>query len=366
MMDVGKIDALIKQPQFTLSSQEREHLLFPILSELIEFHSKKNEVYGNTVRSRILPNPEIKGLGSLPYLPVRAFKELELKSIEDDEVVKVLTSSGTTGQQVSKIYLDAISATRQQAALGSVMSTVLGPDRLPMLIVDSKSIISNRKSFSARAAGVLGMMNFGRAHLWLLDEEMKLDRDALKEFLTKFGDKPFLIFGFTFMAWKYLLQELQVGEVDLSNGILVHSGGWKKLQDEAVGVEEFNELWHQKTKLQTTRNFYGMVEQIGSVFVEGDDGWLYCPNFTDVIIRNPEDWSVCPPGTPGIIEVISTLPTSYPGNILLTEDIGVLGEERTVGSWRGPRLKILGRVPKSELRGCSDTHSASEKATITN
>lgn len=364
MNNFSAVDDLLLTPQFSLNSREREDLLFPLISDLIDFHSDKCLVYGNLVRSRLLPNPEKSGLASLPYLPVRAFKELELKSINDIEVVKVLTSSGTTGQLVSKIYLDAASATRQQTALSSVMTTVLGQNRLPMLIVDSKSIISNRQSFSARAAGVLGMMNFGRSHLWLLDENMELDKEALRVFIRNYGDKPFLIFGFTFMAWKYLLQEIYEGEFDFSHGILVHSGGWKKLQDEAVSVEEFNLLWKRKTGLTSTRNFYGMVEQIGSVFVEGDDGWLYCPNFTDVIIRNPEDWSVCPPGTPGVIQVISALPTSYPGNILLTEDLGVLGEERSEGKWRGPRLKIIGRLPKAELRGCSDTHVVSERVEV--
>ena len=37
----------------------------------------------------------------LPFLPVRLFKERDLKSIPDEQVFKVMTSSGTTGQAVS-------------------------------------------------------------------------------------------------------------------------------------------------------------------------------------------------------------------------------------------------------------------------
>ncbi len=50
--------------------------------------------------------------------------------------------------------------------------------------------------------------------------------------------------------------------------------------------------------------------------------------------------------------------TSYPGNVLLTEDLGVSAPEPDTGAWRGPRFRILGRLPKAELRGCSDTHAA--------
>ena len=354
------INSLLIGEQFTFSSNDRERVLLPILHELIEHHLSNNAIYKKVVNSKALPNPEVFGIASLPYLPVRIFKELEIRSIHEDKVVKVLTSSGTTGQQVSRILLDAESATRQQVALASVMTTVLGPNRLPMLIVDSKSIISNRATYSARAAGVLGMMNFGRSHEWILDDDMKLKRDSLKSFLKQYSGEPFLIFGFTFMVWKYLLEDIESGEFDLSNGVLVHSGGWKKLQDQAVDSNEFNLRWKEKTGLTKTRNFYGMVEQIGSIFVEGEDGWLYCPNYSDVLIRNPKDWSICKPGELGLIEVVSVLPTSYPGHILLTEDIGFLADEQDDLHWKGPRLKVIGRLPKAELRGCSDTHTVSK------
>lgn len=358
-MNLLGIDALITGEQFTLSSSEKEKILYPLLSQLIESHAERNSTYREVISTHALPNPEMSGLESLPYLPVRVFKELDLMTVSPNDVVKTLTSSGTTGQKVSRIFLDAPSATRQQAALSSVMSTVLGPRRLPMIIVDTKGIISNRKSFSARAAGVLGMMNFGRSHKWVLDDDMELLREELKSFLDEHGREPFLIFGFTFMVWKYLLQAIGDDEFDFSNGILVHSGGWKKLQDESVDSDEFNLRWKNKTGLTRTKNFYGMVEQIGSIFVEDEDGWLRCPNYADVRIRNPKDWSICKPGEIGLIEVFSVLPTSYPGNVLLTEDLGVMGEENPEGKWKGSRLKVIGRLPKAELRGCSDTHNLS-------
>lgn len=354
------IERLFEMPQFELEQVEKEQLLLPLLGNLNSHHQEQCEIYGDLISSGGLPNPETTGLAALPYLPVRAFKELKLSSIPDEQVIKVLTSSGTTGQSVSRIFLDAENATLQQKALSSVMQSILGQERLPMLIVDTKDIISNRKSFTARAAGVLGMMTFGRQQTWLLDSDMNLNKEILREFLEKYGDSTFFIFGFTFMAWKYLLQAIDPGEFDLSNAVLVHSGGWKKLQDEAVDSEEFNRIWKEKTGLSVTRNFYGMVEQIGSIYVEGEDGWLYAPNYSDFIIRNPNDWSVQPYGLPGVIQVISALPTSYPGYSLLTEDIGVAEAPRNDGSvWKGPRLKVLGRLPKAELRGCSDTHAAS-------
>jgi hypothetical protein len=146
-------------------------------------------------------------------------------------------------------------------------------------------------------------------------------------------------------------------ELDLSNGILIHSGGWKKLIDIAVDNAEFRKRFAEDTGLTQIYNYYGMIEQIGTVFLEGRSGnSLYCPDFADVIIRNPETWEEQPVGVPGVIEVISTLPRSYPGHVLLTEDLGVVHGVDD-GDWPGKRFSVLGRLPRAEARGCSDTFS---------
>jgi hypothetical protein len=103
-------------------------------------------------------------------------------------------------------------------------------------------------------------------------------------------------------------------------------------------------------------NFYGMVEQIGTIFLEGPSGGsLYCPDFADVVVRDPQTWQELPPGRPGLLEVVSTLPTSYPGHVLLTEDLGVVHGVDD-GDWPGKRFEVLGRLPRAEARGCSDTY----------
>ncbi|GIG60765.1 acyl-protein synthetase [Longispora fulva] len=337
---------------FTLTQAEKEARLLPQLAELTERHRAGGAEY-----ARILaatghgPGRGYDRIGDLPWLPVRLFKTHQLKSIPDDEVFKVLTSSGTTGD-VSRIYLDKAAAAAQTRTLARTMQSVLGPKRLPMLVVDSKAI--TRKG-SARSAGVLGMATFGRDHVWVLDEDEKPDVDAVRAFLAAHGDRPFLIFGFTFMVWLFLYELARDHGLDLSNGVLVHSGGWKKLVDRSVDNAEFRRAFAADTGLVRIHNFYGMVEQIGVVYLEGADGnSLYCPDFADVVIRDPETWAELPPGQPGLVEVVSTLPESYPGHVLLTEDLGVVHGVDD-GAWPGKRFSILGRLPRAEARGCSDT-----------
>jgi hypothetical protein len=337
---------------FTLPQSSKEKMLLTDLSDLVDLHRSRCEPYRRILSASGFVSAS--DISELPWLPVRLFKTLELKSIPDDEVFKVLTSSGTTGE-VSRIYLDKAAAATQTRQLGATLQTVLGPKRLPMLIVDTKSILKDRRSFSARGAGVLGMATFGRDHVWALDNDGAVDLDGIRGFLDKHGDQPFLIFGFTYLVWLHLYEIAREHGLDLGNGILIHSGGWKKLVDQAVSPEEFRTRL-AAVGLTRIHNFYGMVEQIGTIFLEGPTGGsLYCPDFADVVVRDPETWAELPPGKPGLIEVVSTLPTSYPGHVLLTEDLGVV-HGIDDGDWPGKRFSVLGRLPRAEARGCSDTY----------
>ena len=46
--------------------------------------------------------------------------------------------------------------------------------------------------------------------------------------------------------------------------------------------------------------------------------------------------------------------SSYPGNSILTEDIGYISDVNCKECTNYTKFKILGRLEKSEVRGCSD------------
>lgn len=352
-------ERLLAAPQYSFPQAAKEQLLLEELNRLTALHTANCEAYARLLRVTNAPK-EAARLSDVPYLPVGLFKSHQLRSIPNENIFKTLTSSGTTGQQVSQIFLDKETAMRQTAALGAIISHVIGRERLPMILIESSALVKDRKKFSARAAGLLGMMNFGRNHFYALDENMNLDEPGLAAFLTKFGGRPFLLFGFTFMVWQYFFERVAGRGFDLSNGILLHSGGWKKLQEMAVSNEDFKSRFLGSTGLRRIYNFYGMVEQVGSVYVEGEDGFLYAPNFADLIVRDPVTFEPAPIGTPGVLQVLSMLPLSYPGHSILTEDLGVVhGVDDSTCGRMGKRFSVLGRVAKTELRGCSDVHARS-------
>ena len=98
-----------------------------------------------------------------------------------------------------------------------------------------------------------------------------------------------------------------------------------------------------------------MIEQSGSIFTECKYGYLHCSNYSDIIIRDPINFQSLPFKKKGIVQLLSVLPTSYPGHNILTEDIGkIIGEDNCKCNRKGKYFLIFGRIKSAELRGCSD------------
>ena len=358
-MPAAEIDALLAGSTFGVLQADKERRLGAVLHRLTAHHRERSPEYANIVDAHFGRSPSSGDLAAVPYIPVGVFKQRDLRSVPDDEVFRVLTSSGTTGAAVSRVAVDRATARRQTLALTAIMTSVLGRDRRPMLIADAATTISNRVDVNARAAGIVGMMAFGRHHTFALDDDMRPDLAAIKGFLDAHAGRPMLLFGFTFMIWQHLVLDLAGHDVDLSAATVVHSGGWKKLEAQQVDNDTFKRRLRDQFGITAVHNFYGMAEQVGSVFLEGGDGRLHPARFADVIVRDPVTWAPQPIGVPGVVQVLSAVPTSYPGHSLLTEDLGVVDAvDSPATPHLGKAFRILGRVPRAELRGCSDTYAS--------
>lgn len=356
---IAQLETALVEPSYGLNQRDREPLLLAGLNALTAHHYTHCLSYQRIINGAWHRRTQFDDLAEIPYLPVSLFKTQKLQSVNDDEVRVVLTSSGTTGQAVSRIALDRQGSALQQRALANSLMHVLGKHRLPMLVIDTDAVFKDPKMMSARGAGVLGIMRYGRNHVFALDQQLQPDWPAVRTFLERLNGLPFFMFGFTYMVWKQFYEVFRDAGLDLSNGVLIHSGGWKKMQEHAVDNCHFRTALREAFNLERIYNFYGMVEQIGSIFLEGPDGLLFPPNYADVIIRDPINWQPVSTGQVGVIQVLSLLPHSYPGHSLLTEDLGVIeAVDPPTSNWAGKGIRILGRVPKSELRGCSDVIAA--------
>lgn len=354
-----ELDSIAEWPVYKWSSAEKKLNFAPFLDRLTEWHKQQCNAYEKLHRVFI----PYSSFSSEPIghfaLPVRLFKTQRLQSVSDEQVVKTMLSSGTGGLQ-STIVLDKYTAALQTKILSKIMTELIGKHRLPMLILDCPSTVKNRFKFSARTAAIHGFSMYGRHITFAFDDEMNINWDAIEEFAENFASGPVLLFGFTYLVWLHWVLALENSKriVNFPQGILLHGGGWKKLEHKSVSKVEFKTRLNAVNGLSRVHNYYGMVEQTGSIFMECEFGHLHCPAWADIRIRHSLTHKIMNPGALGLIELSSLIPQSYPGHVILTEDIGrVIGEDDCQCHRKGKYFEVIGRITNAEVRGCSDSYS---------
>lgn len=351
-------EELLKQQPYQIDQKTKELWYCEMFEKLVKHHKEHCPRYKQFLKA-FDQIETFSSIEEIPMLPVGLFKREELKSIKEEEIFKMITSSGTSTDQVSKIYLDEKNAAIQQRTLAKIMEEVFGKKRVPMLIMDSPNVLKDRNMFSARGAGILGFSILSRSRKFAFDEEMKLDIKGIRAFLEQYKDGPILIFGFTYMIWEYFYKVLKRENktIDLSRGILIHGGGWKKMQKESVSKETYKEEIYKVSHIRSIYDYYGMAEQTGCIYLECECGHLHASLFSDILIRDMKDFSICEIGKEGCIEVLSPAATAYPGHAILTEDQGILlGVDDCPCGRKGKYFTVTGRMEHAKIRGCSDTY----------
>jgi hypothetical protein len=287
--------------------------------------------------------------GKIPVLPVELFKIFDLKSFQSNKTEKILKSSGTSGLN-SKIYLNRENSIMQSIILKKLMVENIGEDKIPMIILE-KSTKFKKKVLSAREAGVLGFSQIANEKI-NIDISNKNSLREIRTFVNKFKDQKILIFGFTDTIWSFFIKENL--NVDLSNCILLHGGGWKKLENLKIDKLTFKNILLKRYNIKEIINYYGLVEQVGSIFFECKKGYFHTSVFSDIIIRD-KYLNDLGQNNKGLVHLLSILPTSYPGISILTQDIGMINfiDNCPCGK-KGKSFSIFGRQSKAALRGCSN------------
>ena len=135
-------------------------------------------------------NKKFETINKLPFIPTNIFKEVDLMTLAKKDIYKTVRSSGTSSNQTSKIYLDKYNSIMQSKTLTHLYESFFKQNvRLPMLVIDNKSVLKQKDQFSARSAGIIGFSNFGTDLTFALDEKMNLDVDKIKNFIKKYEKK---------------------------------------------------------------------------------------------------------------------------------------------------------------------------------
>jgi hypothetical protein len=297
-----------------------------------------------------------------------------LRLVAMEQITRILASSATTGQTPSRVVLDAQTARRMTRGVVSIIRDFIGSTRRPYLVIDTAERLAGDAELGARAAAVQGLRSFATEIVSALQAnpgvELKLDEAKLFEFAARHAHTEALVYGFTYIIWQHLIVPLHARGICLRmpNIHVLHSGGWKRLQAQAVTRDTFARVAASVFGCTEDRivDFYGMVENVGIIYPDCAYGNKHVPAFAEVIVRDPLTLQPVIAGQQGLLQVCSVLPSSFPGFLLLTEDLGeVVQEDGCACGRRGISFRFVKRVPKAETRGCGNVDIARQRPALT-
>jgi hypothetical protein len=359
-----RVDSLLSAPPYSQSPEDKNAGLLTLLKEELAYACERHAGYKNYVERWPSDYQCATQVSDLPFLPVRILKaDPPLALVEQGQIKRTLTSSATTSQSPSRVVLDTPTSRRMTKGVVTIIRDFIGNARRPYLVVDTPNLLGNVNALGARGAAIQGLQPFASEVTYCLNlddsGQLQLDLDRLREFAKDRRDSELLVYGFTYILWNHLVKPLMAEKIrfDLPNVRILHSGGWKRLQDQAVEKAVFNDQLAEIFACSPDRivDFYGMVETVGVIYPDCAEGNKHCPAFGDVIVRNPLTLKPVEAGESGIVQVCSVLPTSFPGHLLLTEDMAqVISYDGCACGRRGISFRFAGRIPKTELRGCGN------------
>jgi hypothetical protein len=362
-------DDLLNLPPFGVAAETKAAVFLAAVREAIGHHYADCPSYARWCGQQGFdPSRRIESVADVPFLPVGIFKRLFLASVPEAQIVRVLASSGTSGQVPSRIPLDQTTRNRQMKALGAILSHRLGGQRRPFLILDAppSSSSANDRELSARVAGMRGYLIAATEQEYALRREgdcLVLDRNKVLETIARWtaAGKPFCLLGYTYQLYEHVIRPLaeEGARIELPPSTFVlHFGGWKKLRQQAVSKDVLNQHAAAVFGLPPCAivDIYGFTEQLGVVYPDDPQGLKRAPTYSEILVRDPRSLEIVPDGDVGLLEFVCPLPHSYPGVAVLLDDMGrIVSREPGSDSWHGTAFEIVGRAEKAEVRGCGDT-----------
>jgi hypothetical protein len=361
------INSLLTAPLYGLAPEERDCALLALLKKELAYACDRNPRFRNYVEHWPVDFRVAESLADLPYLPVSVFKaNPPLALVDIQEVKRTLTSSATTGQVPSRVVVDAATARRMTKGVINIIRDFIGPARRPYLVIDIPENLMAQAELGARGAAIQGLGSFATEIVCCLrrnqEGDSSLDLERLLNCASKWKQANVLCYGFTYVIWTQLVQPLQSNGITLGipNVHVLHSGGWKRLEQQAVTRDVFMRGVASVFGCSQDRviDYYGMVENVGVVYPDCERGSKHVPAFAEVIVRSPLSLAPVKAGKQGLLQVCSVLPTSFPGFLVLTEDMAeIIDYDGCPCGRRGTCFRFAGRVPKAEVRGCGNVES---------
>ncbi len=318
------------QDIFTIANQKQFE---KIALKVFRFQYENNTVYRDFCDFLKVEKDSVKSLQQIPFLPIQFFKSHEVVA-STNSVQETFTSSGTTGITTSKHLVTDVSLYEQ--SYRNAFSEFYGN-------IEDYAILALLPSYLERQ---------GSSLIYMVHDLIQLSNNVNSNFYLHNYDEltsklieldsegqNVLLIGVTYA----LLDLIEKKSFQLQNTIVMETGGMKGKRKEIIR-EELHEILCKGFGVANIHSEYGMTELLSQAYSLGN-GIFECPNWMQILIRDPEDaLSYVSTGKTGGINVID-LANINSCSFIATQDLGK--------KYPNNSFEVLGRFDNSDIRGCN-------------
>ncbi len=303
-----------------------------IALQLFHFQAQNNQVYHQYLHYLNCKTDQIRLLAEIPFLPISFFKSHIVKTdFWQPEIT--FTSSGTTGTLTSKhevfdlsFYLDLSE---------HIFTQFYGaPSDYHFLALLPSYLERKGSSLIAMMDHLIRQSKSEHSGFYLHNYD-----ELVNKLLTlKGSERKIILWGVSFA----LLDLAEAYELDLSNCIVIETGGMKGRRKEWIR-EELHKFLCKRFNLGAIQSEYGMTELMSQAYSSGN-GYYQCPPWMKVLVRDINDPFSVINGKTGEIKVID-LANFHSCAFIETQDLGQIDQNGN--------FEVLGRLDNSDIRGCN-------------
>ena len=300
--------------------------------ELFRYQYAENVVYQNFCDALGKKQDSVHAISDIPFLPIRFFKTHQV--VTGNAPIEIcFESSGTTGQELSKHYVQDLDLYAQSFRRG-FQEFYGNPSDWAMLALLPSYLERGRSSLVYMVQDLMAQSGHA-ANAFFLHDHGALA--STLEQLEKQGQQTLLI-GVTYA----LLDFAAAYPMPLKHTIVMETGGMKGRREELLR-EEVHALLKNAFQLEQIHSEYGMTELLSQAYSKGA-GVFQTPAWMKVLVRDEDDPATCKDLGRGALNIID-LANVYSCAFIATDDVAEIQPDG--------RFRLLGRLDQSDIRGCS-------------
>lgn len=277
---------------------------------------------------------DIRKVEEIPFLPVELFKTHKVLC-GNMQAEKIFSSSGTTGQAVSKHYVHRIQV--YEESLKKCFEKSYGSPKDYCFLALLPSYLERKGSSLVYMVRKLMDLSGHTDNGFYLYEHKELAQ-AISRLIN--CRQAVILIGVSFA----LLDFSESYPCALSNNFIVMETGGMKGRKKEMIRDNLHEILCSRFQVSRIHSEYGMTELLSQAYSKGK-GLFRPPPWMRVMIRDLNDpFHYLKPGKTGAINIID-FANIHSCTFLSTQDLGRVFSDGT--------FEVLGRFDQSDLRGCN-------------